>query len=189
MIANHSPGSIPNDNTTTYPAPPEVGSSFKACLKFWLAEGLSKESPGSEGMRLFTSKHRNLIHLSSEPSWKEIETFANRMRDARRPSTHNTISAEVIKEISAFERSYHPIAQHRRLYSTDGGHLGLGPQSSQEGDDVWMVHGAHVPFVLRPVAKKPGTFTLVGETYVHGFMNGEMLDCDGTGGEQKIIIQ
>jgi len=65
----------------------------------------------------------------------------------------------------------------RRLYLTERGYLGLGPSTTQEGDEVWVLKGARVPFVLR----WPETPTseverqLVGETYLHGFMDGEML--------------
>ncbi|GME44176.1 hypothetical protein GTA08_BOTSDO04307 [Neofusicoccum parvum] len=62
----------------------------------------------------------------------------------------------------------------RRLYKTAKGLLGLGPGSMKKGDSVCMVQGARVPFVLR---KQPSAveWTIVGETYLHGFMHGEMV--------------
>ncbi|KAN0120363.1 Heterokaryon incompatibility protein (HET) domain containing protein [Hyaloscypha variabilis] len=62
--------------------------------------------------------------------------------------------------------------RRRRLFRTKRGLLGLGPESMQAGDQVWMVQGAMVPFVLR---RKGAEFhRVVGESYLHGFMDGKM---------------
>lgn len=65
----------------------------------------------------------------------------------------------------------------RRLFRTDKGFLGLGPDSVRAGDQVWILAGARVPFVLRDVSTEhgPDSFELVGESYVHGIMQGEAV--------------
>lgn len=60
----------------------------------------------------------------------------------------------------------------RRLFRTSKGFIGLGPLSTQVSDQVWIFSAAKVPFVLRPCSDA-NTFSLIGEAYVHGFMNGE----------------
>ncbi|KNG82102.1 Ankyrin and HET domain protein [Aspergillus nomiae NRRL 13137] len=62
----------------------------------------------------------------------------------------------------------------RRLFVTEKRYLGLGPASMLDGDEVWVVPGAGAALVLRPVEQ--GTFTLIGEAYVHGAMNGEAVE-------------
>lgn len=37
----------------------------------------------------------------------------------------------------------------RRLYRTQRGYLGLGPASLEVGDEVWVIAGSRVPFILR----------------------------------------
>lgn len=64
------------------------------------------------------------------------------------------------------------IGPDRRLFATEAGYLGLGPVSIQQGDQIWLFKGGRVPFVLRPVEN--GCYKLIGETYVHGVMNGEV---------------
>ncbi|KKY23522.1 putative ankyrin and het domain protein [Diplodia seriata] len=65
------------------------------------------------------------------------------------------------------------------LEQTAGGYLGLGPKSIRKGDEVWLVQGARVPFILRTDFEKDAQ-VIVGETYLHGFMHGEMMDaCAG----------
>jgi hypothetical protein len=60
----------------------------------------------------------------------------------------------------------------RSLFRTSVGSLGIGPQSLQILDEVWILNGATVPFVLRP--REDGTFQLIGEAYLHGLMHGEL---------------
>jgi hypothetical protein len=62
----------------------------------------------------------------------------------------------------------------RRVYRTSTGLMGLGPASMKVGDGVWLLQGAGVPFVLREVER--AQFTLMGETYLHGFMDGKMAE-------------
>lgn len=63
-------------------------------------------------------------------------------------------------------------SRNRRVFSTESGFLGLGPEILQPGDVV-CITVASVPLVLRPVNKH---FLLVGECYVDGIMNGEAMD-------------
>jgi len=94
----------------------------------------------------------------------------------------------------------------KRLYVTQSGYVGLGPQTIQEGDCVVVFFGGSSPFILRPnsagrVADEPRggdddddadvgaappdgsavACTLVGETYCHGFMDGEALSQEQAG--------
>lgn len=65
----------------------------------------------------------------------------------------------------------------RRLFVTEKRYLGLGPASMVDGDEVWVIPSAGAAFVLRPVDR--GIFRLVGEAYVHGVMDGEVVgECD-----------
>lgn len=68
---------------------------------------------------------------------------------------------------------------NRRLYVTEDKYLGLGPTSIKIGDSVWIIPGVGGPFVLRPcegvMGAGMGGFELIGETYVHGVMDGEAV--------------
>lgn len=75
-------------------------------------------------------------------------------------------------------------ARHRRLFTTQQGYLGMGPASTQVGDDVHVLLGSKVPFVTRISAtgasiEAKGSTTqvssLVGGCYVHGIMKGEIV--------------
>ncbi|KAE9373588.1 hypothetical protein N431DRAFT_407221 [Stipitochalara longipes BDJ] len=65
----------------------------------------------------------------------------------------------------------------RRLFRTKKNYLGIAAQSLEKGDGVWVLAGAAVPLILRPA--KDGGWTLVGEAYIHGIMNGEVVKLAG----------
>lgn len=59
-------------------------------------------------------------------------------------------------------------------FTTVKGYIGFGPHDMKEGDDVCILLGASVPFVLRPV--EGGTkHEFVGHCFVQGIMDGEAL--------------
>lgn len=61
-------------------------------------------------------------------------------------------------------------------FVTDGGYVGLAPMATSVGDDVWIIIGADAPFIT---STRSCTWTgysqIVGEAYVHGIMDGELL--------------
>lgn len=62
--------------------------------------------------------------------------------------------------------------RERYLFRTTANDIGLGPLLCQPGDQVWVLENGRVPFVLRP---KLDSFELMGECYLHGVMDGELL--------------
>ncbi|KAL8738334.1 MAG: hypothetical protein Q9181_000877 [Wetmoreana brouardii] len=70
------------------------------------------------------------------------------------------------------------ISMWRRTFCTSQGYMGLGPESLEVEDLVFIIAGSPVPFALRKTAQQ-GRYRLVGETYVHGLMQGEALPQSG----------
>ncbi|KAI0001387.1 heterokaryon incompatibility protein-domain-containing protein [Xylariaceae sp. FL0662B] len=64
----------------------------------------------------------------------------------------------------------------RKFFTTRGGLMGFGPSQMHEGDEVWLIYGDQVPFILRPLGKSNGQKELgiVGDCYVQGIMEGEV---------------
>ena len=57
--------------------------------------------------------------------------------------------------------------------TTTDGRIGMVPQSSRPGDQVWIVFGCSVPVVVRVSGERK---ELVGECYVDGIMDGEAVE-------------
>ncbi|PMD28931.1 hypothetical protein L207DRAFT_380461, partial [Hyaloscypha variabilis F] len=60
----------------------------------------------------------------------------------------------------------------RKLFTTVQGYMGLAPSTAREGDLVCVLLGGDVPFILRP---SKSNYSLIGESYVHGIMDGEKI--------------
>ena len=78
---------------------------------------------------------------------------------------------------------------HRRLFRTKQSYIGLGPEHLKQGDQIWVLKGGRVPFMLRPAGEfgfkrgvegKRECHRLVGDCYVHGIMFGEAMQAHKT---------
>ena len=75
----------------------------------------------------------------------------------------------------------------RRLGVTEKGYLGLYPRGANIGDEVCVFIGACVPFVIRKLGSR-NEYQLVGECYMHGFMDGE-AECMGDLHKTEIVLR
>ncbi|KAF2171231.1 hypothetical protein M409DRAFT_18347 [Zasmidium cellare ATCC 36951] len=58
--------------------------------------------------------------------------------------------------------------------STTTAYVGLVPAGTEKGDQICILRTCSVPYVLRPLEN--GRYRLVGDCYIHGVMEGELLD-------------
>ena len=61
----------------------------------------------------------------------------------------------------------------RTLVLTKKGYLGLGPTNAQKGDLVCILYGCSVPVIIRKYGQD---YRFVGESYIHGLMDGAAVD-------------
>ena len=60
----------------------------------------------------------------------------------------------------------------RRMARTKAGRLALVPAASRLGDSITVCKGGRVPLIFR---RRGAYFELIGESYVHGVMKGEVF--------------
>lgn len=119
------------------------------------------------------------------PDWYRTSALFRCARTSP-PRAHSTLSSnancpvlepEELERMTTFENRMRDVKAGRRMFRTKENLLGMGPKSTQEGDEVWVIMGAKVPFILRPVegGKAPKRYRLVGEAFVLGYMDGEVL--------------
>lgn len=65
------------------------------------------------------------------------------------------------------------VGYRRKICVGDRGYCGLVPDSAQVGDIVCILFGCDVPVILREC--EANKFNFVGESYIHGIMNGEAV--------------
>ncbi|KAN0096690.1 Heterokaryon incompatibility protein (HET) domain containing protein [Hyaloscypha variabilis] len=142
---------------------------------------------------------RNFVDRPAPPSFAQCNTIYEKLSEARLramglDAEAHLASLQADPEVSAVwpegleDLSRFLEFQAAIVHATDGrkfcltreeGYFCLTPQGSRVGDLVCVLFGAPTPFVLRGYTDKNGRFgmegplyQLVGECYVHGFMNG-----------------
>ncbi|KJJ30362.1 hypothetical protein AFLA70_289g001570 [Aspergillus flavus AF70] len=123
-----------------------------------------------------TITNLNLIRETDDnntlPTWEEVQQYGEK-DEVGKPRGRVRIDDR------DFDQTFVHFYRGRLLYRTKRGYLGLGPWSVQPGDEVWVIAGARMPFVLRKPSSDDSSRTerrsLVGETYVHGIMDGEAI--------------
>jgi hypothetical protein len=164
----------------THPAPPAVGSLF---IDYILNLQIRHRLMPWSGKDAFQPHHSPLSD-SIYPEWRTLLG----LEPAESPYCLNKYKERLTLVVeSMFNGSYSPIElaqlQHeldqsggkkRRVFKTHGGYMGTGPRSLRAGDEVWVLHKAGLPFVLRP--QPNGNYRLIGEAFVYGVMHGEALE-------------
>jgi hypothetical protein len=64
------------------------------------------------------------------------------------------------------------LCHNRSLVVTSNGCIGISPLDTQAEDNVAIVFGGGVPYIIR---KYDDAFLFVGDSYIHGLMNGEAV--------------
>jgi hypothetical protein len=62
----------------------------------------------------------------------------------------------------------------RTVIFCDDKRVGLAPQGTIVGDEIWIFVGAATPFAIRRI--DGGSYKLIGNCYVHGVMQGELME-------------
>ena len=65
------------------------------------------------------------------------------------------------------------VTHNRRLFVTEKGYLGIAPATTELGGAVCVLFGSQMPMDLR---QEDDHWLFVGQTYIHGIMDGEALE-------------
>lgn len=95
--------------------------------------------------------------------------------------------SQIQERIDRFKAALGTKLDSRRIFTTVEDRLGMGPHSLEEGDEVWVLKGAKVPFVLRKLGN--GNFVLIGEAFIFGAMHGEAVKNMGIDAFSKIMLE
>ncbi|KAH8665064.1 heterokaryon incompatibility protein-domain-containing protein [Tricladium varicosporioides] len=83
-------------------------------------------------------------------------------------------------QLGTLESQYHHrIATLKECvpFVTEAGYLGIGPSNIEVDDWIVILQGVELPLALR--RKENGRYRLLGESYVHGIMDGEAFEYPG----------
>ncbi|KAN0108841.1 heterokaryon incompatibility protein 6 OR allele [Hyaloscypha variabilis] len=77
-----------------------------------------------------------------------------------------------------YTKSINSVTTGRKFCATKRRYLGWVPGDAAPGDIICILLGAETPYILRPDENDSKYYKLVGETYIHGIMQGEALKWD-----------
>jgi hypothetical protein len=103
--------------------------------------------------------------------WLEHRTN-HKLGDEPSPALANINDYEGI-HLLRFELALREAVHNRRFFITSDSGMGLGLDTMHENDRIALFLGAQVPFLIRQ--SEGNVYTLVGECYVHGIMDGEAM--------------
>lgn len=115
--------------------------------------------------------------IDDEPNEEEKEQEAP-LAGSYRTSTLARLTSLQRRELHNFKKHMRKATEGRRLLCSSSGLLGLGPMSTAQDktcrDEIWLLRGARVPFILRRISDD--RYKIIGEAYVHGLMYGEAIN-------------
>ncbi|KAM0718420.1 hypothetical protein Q7P37_005490 [Cladosporium fusiforme] len=177
--------------TSTYlDTPCQYASAQRAdTLSLTLTSGLRNYLPAEDDMSLHRADRKAFWAVfdtavtrdSEQGTIAETESVDHESHDHGNPDTGSA------------DRYFYDLSlacKGRSFFITDDGHWGMGPWVTQVGDEVMIVQGSRVPFVLRCAQEHGGgtcsvqgqetqktdlLYRIVGEAYVHGVMRGEAV--------------
>ena len=76
-------------------------------------------------------------------------------------------------KFSDFQQALESALCGHTFFVSSSGYIGLGPSSIKSGDEICIIHGLPVPFIVRRISGN--SFSLVGECYIQDIMDGELF--------------
>jgi len=160
------------------------------------------------------SKHAADLYLGGTQTWKEaiwrtlvannalykpapaefgeyFELFKVLLRSVHTEGPSYLDRNQDLQKLSLFSRAFGFAAAHRRFFTTRNGYIGLTSPGSLPEDRVCIFLSGATPFIIRENASASiengnRVWSLVGEAYVHGLMDGEALNMGKIEGIQLI---
>jgi hypothetical protein len=177
--------------TLLHPAPDFFVDNFTEWVLHWSAISIAsgKDRGYQEGVInkiIDAVELRNSVYRGSSVSLPSLDLVLERVKvadalykDWTHRLEHSTEWSTVFGQKQMdFQRAISRIGRGRCVFRSGQKLLGLGPESSRTGDELWLIRSALTPVILR---REEGTsnYLLIGEAYVHGIMHGEMMDETG----------
>jgi hypothetical protein len=102
-------------------------------------------------------------------------TIFDRWWSLVKPGSSGFLGLQLDGPADAFNVSSALVSWERIFVLTKDRRMGWVPENAIPGDVIAMLTGARVPIVLRP---EEGGYTVIGDAYVHGIMDGEAMRDD-----------
>ncbi|MCJ1251893.1 hypothetical protein MMC30_009131 [Trapelia coarctata] len=163
--------------------------AFETCVE--LAASTDPYPTGEDpltaySLTLVASRQLGMTKMSPEHARKQFEvvraSFSNAIgtmiwviRSVQEPHSARanvSLPAEYPPEAKTYCNLLQDVARGKLFILTEDRYMGLAPLDTTEGDRICVILGCSVPFIVRPTVDG---WILIGECYVHGLMDGEVM--------------
>ncbi|KAL8716646.1 MAG: hypothetical protein Q9225_006038 [Loekoesia sp. 1 TL-2023] len=111
------------------------------------------------------------------------EDFINHLSHIVANGSTPPIPEKQLEDLAAYQKAVGCACFGRKFFSTRNGRVGLGPPDVQPGDLIVLIPNSPWPFLFRQKdtvwARKDGSsghfYEYIGDSYVHGIMDGELM--------------
>jgi hypothetical protein len=133
--------------------------------------------PDGSLKRLTEEHHRAVFNLW----WKQQPQVGDIYPEEEKTAKVGTHPLNLSKEVLDFDTSVLTGSYDRRFFISEKGYIGLAPSNAAPGDKIAVLFGGTVPYILRrnePESAETSetTWTFLGDSYVHGIMDGEVIE-------------
>jgi hypothetical protein len=177
---------------TAFPAPPETAQQFSEYITTIMLGYVLEhaESRDKEALAVLVSILVNIENYCPHTTIPSSEEFTSMISATSRDLDSFAARAQKVRDQGKYRTMVTPTPTGRKgkaVFRTQKGYLGLCPHSTYVGDEVWLFKGARLLHILRAPEAERGSRELVGESYLHGFMEGEGLLEEGLTRETALI--
>ena len=152
----------------------------------WISEALYRIPVSDQEADGALSGCLRRLTIESEQQYKSLLAFINYHDGVMTGTIDGLQLSEFVKSNWVKFSPYLSMLQRgagRRPFMTKSGYVGVGPMNLGLGDTVSIFMGSPVPFILHD--EKENRYSLVGDTYVHGIMDGEFM---GKNAETEVFL-
>jgi hypothetical protein len=80
------------------------------------------------------------------------------------------------------------LSQSKTFFCTQGGRIGLGPISTQPGDQICIFYKGFTPFIIHPKPELGSKYQFIGDSYTYGLMHGEALQSETRCPDETFVL-
>ncbi|KAG7000862.1 hypothetical protein FOFC_13243 [Fusarium oxysporum] len=170
------------------PAASSAGQAFRVLEELIRMDWTLLEKLGLVFKRLTNgdfSQIIQIIEIFAQMDDKQIESISGLLSSLQSFEGPHLPTTRFIKDAVA-------CASGRRWGVTESGHMGFVPPRTMPDDLICLIYGTQTPYILRRNVCQASndldsTYTLVGECYMHGMMDGEALQSQNKEGWFTLI--
>lgn len=144
---------------------------------------------GFSGSSPYVQRFTKTADLSKYTKWKAFFTANDEVRAELWDIETSRIFQNIVISASG-----------QRFFNTAKGFFGFGPEKCNVGGMVVVLSGGNVPYIIRPVPnmsdaikavanrRSDRCYTILGDSYVHGLMDGEIFELVGKDMEDIVLV-